>query len=196
MTRATGKLRSWHDERGFGFIAPTGGGRELFVHISAFPRDGSRPTVGETLSYESAPGKDGQLQALRVTRQALGDPAAYLAPRRPAAAPRGAARQREGGSWWVRLIVAALLVGLGAYGYSAYQRALRSPEPRLPVAELPETEAFDSAQPAQNFRCDGRTHCSQMSSCAEARFFLANCPGVKMDGNGDGVPCEQQHCGG
>ena len=45
-----------------------------------------------------------------------------------------------------------------------------------------------------NFRCDGRTHCSQMTSCEEATFFLRNCPGVKMDGDHDGVPCEQQWC--
>jgi endonuclease YncB( thermonuclease family) len=44
------------------------------------------------------------------------------------------------------------------------------------------------------FRCDGRTHCSHMTSCAEATFFLQNCPGVKMDGNHDGVPCERQWC--
>lgn len=44
------------------------------------------------------------------------------------------------------------------------------------------------------FRCDGRTYCSQMTSCAEARYFLANCPGVKMDGNRDGEPCERQWC--
>ncbi|MFN5046908.1 excalibur calcium-binding domain-containing protein [Roseateles sp.] len=44
------------------------------------------------------------------------------------------------------------------------------------------------------YRCDGRRHCSQMSSCAEAKFFLANCPGVEMDGDRDGIPCEQQHC--
>jgi hypothetical protein len=43
-------------------------------------------------------------------------------------------------------------------------------------------------------RCDGRTHCSQMSSCAEATWFLKNCPGVKMDGDNDGVPCESQWC--
>ncbi|WP_369822471.1 excalibur calcium-binding domain-containing protein [Pseudacidovorax sp. RU35E] len=49
-------------------------------------------------------------------------------------------------------------------------------------------------QPAQLFRCDGRKYCSQMTSCAEATYFLKNCPGVKMDGNGDGVPCEQQWC--
>ena len=45
-----------------------------------------------------------------------------------------------------------------------------------------------------NFRCDGRRYCTQMTSCQEAKYFLANCPGVKMDGNGDGVPCEMQWC--
>lgn len=49
--------------------------------------------------------------------------------------------------------------------------------------------------PSPQFRCDGRTHCSQMTSCAEATFFLRNCPNVKMDGDGDGVPCESQFCG-
>jgi endonuclease YncB( thermonuclease family) len=43
-------------------------------------------------------------------------------------------------------------------------------------------------------RCDGRTRCSQMTSCAEATWFLKNCPGVEMDGNRDGVPCEKQWC--
>ena len=44
------------------------------------------------------------------------------------------------------------------------------------------------------FRCDGRRYCSQMKSCAEANYFLANCPGVKMDGDKDGIPCEEQWC--
>ena len=47
---------------------------------------------------------------------------------------------------------------------------------------------------AGRFRCDGRTHCSHMTSCEEATYFLQNCPGVKMDGNHDGVPCERQWC--
>jgi endonuclease YncB( thermonuclease family) len=57
----------------------------------------------------------------------------------------------------------------------------------VPAAEPPAATAAD-------FRCDGRTRCSQMRSCAEATFFLRHCPGVKMDGNHDGVPCEQQWC--
>lgn len=50
-------------------------------------------------------------------------------------------------------------------------------------------------KPAKGARCDGRTRCSEMTSCAEAMYFLQHCPGTKMDGNGDGVPCEEQWCG-
>ena len=44
------------------------------------------------------------------------------------------------------------------------------------------------------FSCDGRKHCSQMTSCAEATYFLSHCAGVKMDGDKNGIPCEQQWC--
>ncbi len=40
------------------------------------------------------------------------------------------------------------------------------------------------------FSCDGRQHCSQMTSKDEAKFFLNNCPNTKMDGDHDGDPCE------
>jgi Excalibur calcium-binding domain len=50
------------------------------------------------------------------------------------------------------------------------------------------------APAAARFGCDKRKYCSQMTSCAEAKFFLANCPGVKMDGDRDGIPCEEQWC--
>lgn len=43
-----------------------------------------------------------------------------------------------------------------------------------------------------HFKCDGRTHCSQMRSYDEAVFFLRNCPNTQMDGNHDGEPCEKQ----
>jgi hypothetical protein len=62
-----------------------------------------------------------------------------------------------------------------------------------PAAVVAPAASVSSALPSR-FRCDGRQMCSQMTSCEEAKFFLANCPGVKMDGNRDGVPCEQQWC--
>ncbi|MFT5136373.1 MAG: hypothetical protein ACI9XU_001541 [Arenicella sp.] len=45
-----------------------------------------------------------------------------------------------------------------------------------------------------DFNCDGRTHCAQMRSCQEARFFLANCSNTQVDGDQDGIPCERQWC--
>lgn len=53
-----------------------------------------------------------------------------------------------------------------------------------------------TAQSAEtpSFACDGRQHCSQMTSCAEATYFIQHCPNTKMDGNNDGIPCEKQWC--
>ena len=51
-------------------------------------------------------------------------------------------------------------------------------------------EAPIFSQPSQNFSCDGRQHCSQMTSREEAVFFIRNCPDTKMDGDHDGDPCE------
>jgi hypothetical protein len=42
--------------------------------------------------------------------------------------------------------------------------------------------------------CSGKIYCSEMTSCAEAKFYLRNCPGTKMDGDNDGIPCEKQWC--
>ena len=89
------------------------------------------------------------------------------------------------------LVLLALLAFAGWYGYSQYQRRA------LVAAELPvevATPAAPRSAPEGRFKCDGRTYCSQMTSCAEATFFLQNCPGTKMDGNNDGIPCERQWC--
>ncbi|MBV5347518.1 excalibur calcium-binding domain-containing protein [bacterium] len=60
--------------------------------------------------------------------------------------------------------------------------------------ERPQAGVALIASPTNLFKCDGRIHCSQMTSCSEAKYFLSRCPGVKMDGDGDGIPCEDQLC--
>lgn len=62
------------------------------------------------------------------------------------------------------------------------------------TSSAPRSATPAPAAPIGAFRCDGRQHCSQMKSCAEAKYFLANCPGVKMDGDHDGIPCELELC--
>lgn len=192
----TGTLRSWHDDRGFGFIAPTHGGAELFVHVSAFSRDGSRPTVGEKLSYELGRGRDGKPQAVKVVRLAVG------AERRDkvVASSSGARTGRPRSSWLGTVVLLAILVVVAAWGYkrftaSQHRRALAA-EPAQVLSQplAAPVEAAATPPVTSSFRCDGRTHCSQMTSCAEATWFINNCPGTRMDGNNDGVPCEEQWC--
>ena len=96
-----------------------------------------------------------------------------------------------------KLILIAILIAIGWQGYAKYQgqhvtlaTAQGAAEPELARSRSPIAETI----PSQQFKCDGRTYCSQMTSCQEATFFLQNCPGVKMDGNNDGIPCEKQWC--
>lgn len=47
-----------------------------------------------------------------------------------------------------------------------------------------------SAGAAPAFKCGSKTYCREMSSCSEARFYLESCGLSRLDGDGDGVPCE------
>lgn len=90
-----------------------------------------------------------------------------------------------------KVLLGILIGGAAVYGY----HHLRGPSVAVAEQEQAREAPTDTGSAATNFRCDGRTHCSQMTSCSEAMYFLENCPGVKMDGEGDGIPCERQWCG-
>ncbi|MBL1265285.1 DUF1294 domain-containing protein [Methylomicrobium sp. RS1] len=64
--RHKGKLNKWKDDRGFGFIEPSLGGDEIFVHIKAFQNRSRRPVVGELVTYEILTDSNGKPQAKRV----------------------------------------------------------------------------------------------------------------------------------
>jgi endonuclease YncB( thermonuclease family) len=66
--------------------------------------------------------------------------------------------------------------------------------PKTGAAAPPVIVAAAATADGSGRHCDGRRYCSQMSSCDEATWFVKHCPGVKMDGNSDGVPCEKQWC--
>ena len=97
-----------------------------------------------------------------------------------------------------RFIIIVLLALAAWHGYGKYQSrhagSLIAETPTDVPKAVSSPAVQSSVETAPLFRCDGRTHCSQMTSCAEATFFLKNCPGVKMDGNNDGRPCEKQWC--
>jgi CspA family cold shock protein len=50
---ATGKVKWFNDQKGYGFIAPDNGGKDVFVHISAVERAGLRSLAeNQAISFE------------------------------------------------------------------------------------------------------------------------------------------------
>lgn len=64
--RFDGIIKSWNDERGFGFIEPTQGGQEIFAHIKAFRGLRERPQVNQRVSFQVEIGPQGKKRALNV----------------------------------------------------------------------------------------------------------------------------------
>lgn len=64
--RFEGTIKSWNDERGFGFIGSTLGGQDIFVHIKAFKGPPGRPQVGQRVTFEVQLGPQGKKRALNV----------------------------------------------------------------------------------------------------------------------------------
>jgi len=184
-----GRLRTWNDDRGFGFIAPEDGGRQLFVHISAFPRNAPRPSIGETIFYEAGYSKDGRERAIRAQSEAYHR--GSLPSRFPSRSTRRSRGQLPHRSPFLGRIGLLLLLGVGAYFFLP-DHAPRDQAMGLLSGPSSDPAAFEEYEP--EFSCDGRTHCSQMTSCREATFFTRNCPRTEMDGDGDGIPCERQWC--
>ena len=57
---ATGTVKWFNDDKGFGFITPDEGGKDLFVHHSAILSDGFRSlTEGARVSFETEAGEKG-----------------------------------------------------------------------------------------------------------------------------------------
>jgi hypothetical protein len=99
------------------------------------------------------------------------------------------------------LLLALTVLGLGAYQFNISQNDSRDSsmpntgqEPIVIVEDVIQEpiveDVVTDSSPLAHFSCDGRQHCSQMTSREEAVFFIRNCPDTKMDGDRDGIPCE------
>jgi CspA family cold shock protein len=65
---ATGTVKWFNATKGYGFIEPSDGGKDAFVHISAVERAGlTTLRDGQKVSYELVPGRDGKASAENLT---------------------------------------------------------------------------------------------------------------------------------
>lgn len=141
--RYQGRITSWKDEQGFGFIAPNGGGPSVFVHIKSFAGRGTRPALDDIVTYELGVNDKGQPRASNV---------AFVRARASERAPsRPGSGQMLVAAGFLGLIGLAVLAGmfpaivLGAYlglslltflVYAADKSAARNERQRTPENSL------------------------------------------------------------
>jgi uncharacterized membrane protein YsdA (DUF1294 family)/cold shock CspA family protein len=62
-----GTLREWNEDKQYGFILPSGGGPDVFAHISAFQNRFRKPMPGDVVFYHPEKRKDGRHRAAFIT---------------------------------------------------------------------------------------------------------------------------------
>lgn len=67
---ATGTVKWFNGEKGYGFITPEDGSKDLFVHFSAIQADGYKSLdEGQKVEYDATQGQKGpQASNVRVVR--------------------------------------------------------------------------------------------------------------------------------
>jgi cold shock protein len=64
---AEGTVKFFNTTKGFGFIQPTNGGKDAFVHISAVERSGLQTlNEGQKVSFDIETGRDGRASAVNL----------------------------------------------------------------------------------------------------------------------------------
>jgi CspA family cold shock protein len=61
-----GVLKTWKADKGFGFIKPDDGGKDIFIHISSLKRASRRPIRGDVIYYQIAHDNQGKLKAVNA----------------------------------------------------------------------------------------------------------------------------------
>lgn len=72
--RVQGTITKWKEDKGFGFIAPDGGGPDIFLHVNGLLRRSRQPQAGERVSFEIVSTLGGKTWAEQALLQGESDP--------------------------------------------------------------------------------------------------------------------------
>jgi CspA family cold shock protein len=64
---ATGTVKWYNSTKGYGFIQPESGGKDVFVHVSAVQRAGLQSLdEGQAVTFDLESGRDGRQSAINI----------------------------------------------------------------------------------------------------------------------------------
>jgi hypothetical protein len=141
-----------------------------------------RPKVGDVITYQIHTDNDRKKRAVNAKIEGVAE-----VRQRPV---RKNVKIQNNGGWFSRVITIVLLLSLGSLAYNKFVASNKLHEGNT----TSESSYAAKEENRTNYRCAGKVYCSEMTSCEEAEFYQRNCPGTKMDGDGDGIPCESQWC--
>ena len=188
-----GIVKTYNVEKGFGFISVAGENKDIFFHITNCPNKHVEPKQGERFKFRVI-NVNGKLKADNIIRLDLKVESVRHTPQSRALSREQGSRKKNddksnsGGGYGFMILGLLVIIGLVYAIYNKYQRVDLAGQVSNPIEAIAEPSTNSNPN---GYRCDGRVHCSEMNSREEARWFVRNCPGTKMDGNNDGEPCER-----
>lgn len=180
--RQQGRVIKWVDEKGFGFISVNNTSEQVFAHISAFPKGQERPKLNELVTFEIVKDVKKGYKAYNIH---------YINRVNVQSKTAKKLINKKSNNLMVLVLIAVLMSAV--YLYNAINKTTLSNE--INKLNLSTGKSSKVTDIQQNFKCEGKDKCTNMTSCEEAKFYLNHCPGSVTDGDGDGIPCEDQWCG-
>lgn len=168
-----GQVVKWNDEKGFGFIKAPGLASDTFVHISELKHMNRPPKEGDFIHFDIEK-VSGKSRAVKARIEGV----KYKSHQRVKKPNHGVSKV---------FISIALIAGVSLFAFDNSKSKVKVQQEDSGFTQVPSSK---NESDDIEFSCDGRQYCSQMTSLREAKFFIKNCPNTKMDGDGDGKPCE------
>lgn len=176
-----GILRYWYEDKGYGFISPDDGSQDVFIYYSQLTHMSRPPRVGDTIRFE--------LDYSDIRPKAIHASILGVAPRKFQI--KSLFQSENISPLWL-----VVIIGVIAFMALEQWHAIQANKAALAASPYPDMlrQSISPTLAPDALSCGKKTQCSEMTSCAEALFYLDVCGVEALDANNNQIPCQQSVC--